>query len=285
MPHIRSGLSNVPSEKGSSQLKRALFSLVAGLLCGASLNAASPDRIGQWIWSPRDKTLYADGLKTLPGLEAAVWVATVYWKDGQFSRKLALPPFSEPSAAVVIRLDDSVNGAWKDASLKTEEDLDENIREILKHVEGAGASPRIVQLDYDCPVARLAEWSEALKVLKQGSLRDADVWITSLISHVESPEFGKLFGGVVAGHVLQVFDTGDAFSEGRPAALVRDLEKQGLPFQMGFGAFERKSREGVLTQHHDWLRSLPLFSKSSLYRGAWIFPAGQPWVSQIKEVL
>jgi hypothetical protein len=272
-------------EKGSSPLKRTLFSLLAALPLFVPLKSGASTRLGQWVWSSRDKALYEEGLKTLPDLKAAVWVGTIFWKDGRFSRKLALPPFSRDSAAVVIRLDDSVHGAWTEASLRTEEDLDETIRDILKHVEGAGASPKTVQLDYDCPVARLRQWSEAVKVLKQGSLHDAAVWIATLISHMEYPEFGKLFGDLVAGHVLQVFDTGDAYADGRSASLVGELERQGIPFQMGFGAFERKSREGAVTRHRDWLKDLPVFSKSPLYRGAWIFPAGLPWIANIKEVL
>lgn len=221
----------------------------------------------------------------MPQLQAAVWAGTIDWRDGHFQGRLALSPARIPSPVIVIRLDDSVHEAWREPAPRTSEELDRQIGSILDHVKGSGLLPAVVQLDYDCPSGRLANWSEALRALKKGSLHGTEVWITSLIDHLRDPRFGALFRDTVAGQVLQVFDTGDAFADGRPAAVLRDLERQGLPFQMGFGAFERKSRSGEVTQHREWLRSLPLFSKSALYRGAWIFPAGLPWIAQVKEVL
>jgi hypothetical protein len=271
-------------------LRRVLLTFLIVLFCAQPRNGfpetISAGPIGQWVWSPRDKILYEDGRRSVPDLRAAVWVGTIFWKDGHFSRRLALPPFSSVSGAIVIRLDNSVHGAWRSASLKTNEELDKNIRDLLSHVKGAGGSAQTVQLDYDCPVARLAEWSSALKILKEGSLRGSDIWITSLISHVDTPSFGQLFGSIVSGHILQVFDTGDAFTDARPTEIRNRLEAQGIPFQMGFGTFERGTRSGVLvTQHQDWLRHLKLFAASPLYRGSWIFPAGRPWTAYLKEVL
>ena len=131
----------------------------------------------------------------------------------------------------------------------------------LTAVARSGASPGEVQLDFDCPVRLLPRYAALVKALGQGARRGRSLWITSLYAHVQAAAYGELFRGLVAGHLLQLFDTGDGLRPAQAEEVVRTVEARGVPFQLGLGAFER----------------------SPLYRGLWIFPGGQRWLPLVEE--
>jgi hypothetical protein len=105
------------------------------------------------------------------------------------------------------------------------------------------------------------------------------VWITSLVSHVRSPEYGSNFRGVVDGHVVQLFDTGDTFSPASVERLARSLQRADIPFMVGVGTYERMLAGGRRTNHRAWFEHVSDLSTVRGYRGVWIFPAGQPYLS------
>jgi len=116
-----------------------------------------------------------------------------------------------------------------------------------------------------------------LKVVSRSSLKSRRLWITSLIAHLKNSGYGDLFRDSVQGHILQVFDTGDAFKNHSPEALNEMLAGQKMPFRLGLGAFERKFSATSASDHRDWFSALPVFSSNPWYRGLWIFPGGKPW--------
>ena len=83
---------------------------------------------------------------------------------------------------------------------------------MLAAAQRSGVAISEVQLDYDCPERLLRRWSAVTAILSRGVLAGRRVWITSLISHVRHAEYGDLFRANVAGHILQLFDTGDRMS-------------------------------------------------------------------------
>ena len=252
---------------------------------GALLPATRAD--GQWVWSTADLALWRRALATRPTVRPGVWVSTVWWEGGAtggVQQRLALSPrpLAPAPIAVVVRFDDRMHAAWlaaPDSVIAAQ--LDARVAQLLRLVAATGADVREVQLDYDCPVRRLARWAAVVRRLHAGALAGREVWVTSLVAHVAQPEYGTHFRGVVSGHIVQLFDTGDEPSPAAAARLAAQLDRAALPYRVGLGAFERVLRSGDgstrLTHHRAWFALVPALARSRSYRGLWVFPGGQPW--------
>jgi hypothetical protein len=78
----------------------------------------------------------------------------------------------------------------------------------------------------------------------------------------------------VDGQIIQLFDTGDRPSATALATLGRLASRQGIPFRIGLGAFERRHRDGSTTDQTGWFDAISTFRRWPGYHGLWIFPAG-----------
>jgi hypothetical protein len=227
---------------------------------------------GQWIWTAQDVAVFEQSRAVLPDLRPAVWIGTVHFEQGQLQTRLGQDPLSvQGERAVLIRLDDDLHAAW-DALPEAElaRQLDERLGRLMALLRARGVEPVEVQLDYDCPVRRLSAWASVLRVLTSGSLAGERVWITSLVAHLREPRYGAWLRGVVHGHVLQVFDTGDDALASREVGAL--ASRAGLPYRMGLGAFERPG-----TAHALWFETLEQTCMRPTCDGAWVFPAGRVW--------
>jgi hypothetical protein len=234
--------------------------------------------LGQWIWTGADAAVYRETHADEPQLAPAVFVATFSWNAGAgaLERRLAnVPTIAGEGAEIVlvVRFDDSVHAAWSSPDAVVRE-AGAFLADLVARSERLGVTVAEVQLDYDCPVRRLPEWSAAVRALRGGSLAGRKLWITSLPAHVADPRFGALFAGAADGHVLQLFDTGLAPSEDATTRLLEDVRAAKLPFRIGLGAFER----GARTDHAGWFANLARFAREPAYAGAFVFPAGHDWL-------
>jgi hypothetical protein len=236
-----------------------------------------PLPLGQWVWSEADAELFREARAAHPDAVAGVHVATVRWDSG-FRNDLALAPtiVGDAPVAVVIRVDDSAHAAWDELTDEAfAEGLDAALARVVTLVRSRDVEVVEVQLDYDCPVRRLDRWARVLEHLRAGSLSGERVWVTSLVAHVRDPAYAGL-RGVVDGHVLQVFDTGDDAST---AAEVGDLAvAAGLPYRLGVGAFERDG-----TDHRAWFSRTPEACLAPLCEARWVFPAGRPYLDLLGD--
>lgn len=277
-----SGTGDGRSGKLRGTLRSCSFTVPLLLLCSLRALAAPP--VGQWIWTGRDRGIFAESQKVLPELRGAPWVSTLTVERGALAQRLAQPPqvAGAPARMLLVRFDDRVAGLFAsldDATLAAQ--VDARLRALLDAVGRSGASPSEVQLDFDCPVRLLPRYATLVKALGQGALRGRAIWLTSIYSHVRAPAYGALFQGLVAGHILQLFDTGDGLRPSQADEVVRTVEQQGLPFQLGLGAFERH-RGHASTHHREWFSARAAFERSPLYRGLWIFPGGQRWLPLVE---
>ncbi|HEY0777486.1 MAG TPA: hypothetical protein VGD56_05915 [Gemmatirosa sp.] len=246
---------------------------------------------GQWVWSTADVALWRGAHAARPALRPGVWVSTVWWAGGAaggVQQRLALSPapFTGARLAVVVRFDDRMHAAWLAASDSViAAQLDARLATLLRLVAGTGARVTEVQLDYDCPVRRLARWAAVVRQVHAGALAGREVWVTSLVAHVAQREYGAQFRGVVSGHIVQLFDTGDEPSPAAATRLAAQLDRVALPYRVGLGAFERVLPSGDgrtrLTHHRAWFALAPELARSPWYRGLWVFPGGQPWTSLV----
>ena len=248
---------------------------------------------GQWIWSPADLARWRQAHARHPALLPGVWVSTIWWERDGARQQLALSPrpLAGQPLAVVVRFDDRMHAAWLAAGDGAAGDsvvaaqLDARLTELLRLVRATGADVREVQLDYECPVRRLARWAAVVRRLHAGALAGQEVWVTSLVAHVGRRDYGEHFRGVVSGHIVQLFDTGDEPSSAAAARLAAALDRARLPFRVGLGAFERVVPAGNgdarLTHHRAWFALAPSLARSAWYRGLWVFPGGQPWESLV----
>jgi hypothetical protein len=110
------------------------------------------------------------------------------------------------------------------------------------------------------------------------------VWITSLISHVRHAEYGDLFRANVAGHILQVFDTGDRMSVPYARRIERLVSRHRMPFRLGVGAFERRLANGQTTDHQAWFEAAHVMRGSRWFRGVWVFPGSSSWVHLLEPI-
>jgi len=274
-------------------MKRRLLGVLLLLGCFAATSAealqetvAPPTTLGQWIWSKRDAELFLSSRTTFKDLAPGLWASTLSFEKGHVQQRLALSPTTVNSGpmAIVVRFDDNLHGAWdKIASAELTAEINSKLAELLHLLQANGADVSEIQLDYDCPVRRLPLWAETLHQLKSSSLQNQKVWITSLLSQVRDPRYGELFRASVAGHILQVFDTGDSPFRQDPESINALLLQTAMPFQLGFGAFERQLPSRQETEHRVWFATLPVFAQNPYFRGLWVFPGGRSWTGLLSK--
>jgi len=254
--------------------------LIGGGLLGivltltASTVVAVDAVVGQWVWSRRDIPILARVRQTRPETAAAVSIAELEW-DGEVRVKLRLSPRAVPTPdQLVVRLDESFHRAPADVAAA----LDQAFARLMS-ATGSALIHTPVEIDYDAPASHLALYADLLRELRAGSLRGRSLWITTLIAHLQDPDFAALFAGVIDGHVAQVFDTQEPWTPERGKALVGRLARIPIPFAAGLGAFDREG-----TDHAAWLRVLPDLRALPTYRGAWVFPAGFDWTPMSRSL-
>ena len=266
---------------------RAAWLLLAGVLgCAAPVAPAPPPTWGQWIWTAEDASIYAGIRAKHPAVQAGVLVAELTYAapvgdtPGGVTTALRMSPrvVDDPATAVVIRLDDSVHGLFAG---RTEAEvagaLGERLARLVTLLHDHGGAPRELQLDYDVPVRLLPAWAAVLGRLTGpgGALHGETGWVTSILAHVRDPAYGTLLRGKVAGHLLQVFDTGESPEDS--ATVARLAANADLPYRLGIAAFER-GREGVAsTRHRDWFAQVGTACVAPRCEAVWVFPGGQPW--------
>lgn len=275
-----------------TRLRRALLLLAAGALgSGATIAAGgvtrrapaptapgifAPARIdGVWIWTRADVERLAEARAARPQLLPGVLVGSVTRVgEGLGVRRGLSPAASGGAVAAVVRIeDDVIPGLASPRQLAAA--LDDDLGQLLAEAEETGSTLHEVQLDFDVPVARLEAWSNVLGALRAGSLRGRSVWVTSLPAHLEEAGYGELLGGVVDGHILQVFDTGLRCTPARVARVTATLERASMPYRVGLGAFERAKGGRRTTDHACWSRAIAALDEAPGFAGAWVFPAGR----------
>lgn len=289
-PTAMSGMVTSSQSREKVIAGAAARALAMGLV--AAIGCEQPARhrgdIGQWIWSARDSALFADASRAVPGLVPAVWVGTVgATPAGAVQSRLALSPrvAARPRVAVVVRFDDSFTRAW-DGRTDTEvgADLSAALRRLVTAAEVTGVSLAEVQLDYDCPDRLLPRWSAVVGGLAGDALAGRTVWVTSLVTHMRRRDYGDLFRDHVAGHILQVFDTGDHMSLSYARQIQRLTTRQRMPFRLGVAAFERTLANGRVSDHRAWFGAERVMAASRWYRGLWVFPGGRPWTPLMEQL-
>lgn len=257
------------------------LSLVAG--CHAPSDDAPRTRAervdGQWVWSTADAARWRESRARFGDLVPGVWVATISLAHDSVVQRLARAPHvgTATPIAAVVRFDDAFHGAW-DAMPDSviARTVGARLGALLATLDASAIPIREIQLDYDCPERRLGRWAAVVRALGSGPLAGRPLWITSIPVHARHDDYGDLFRGAVAGHVMQVFDTGDRPTQAALDALAADLERHRLPFRLGVGAFERTTALGT-TRHRGWFAAARRLARSEWYRGTWVFPAGRRW--------
>jgi hypothetical protein len=237
--------------------------------------------VGQWIWSSEDSARFVEASRTVPRLAPTVWIGTIRASpSGALQAGLGLSPTvaARSRVGVIIRFDDSFSNVWPaqtDSAIANA--VGSSIRAMLDAAARTGVTITEVQLDYDCPERLLRRWSVVVAALARDALAGRTVWLTSLVVHIRHGDYGELFRDHVAGHILQVFDTGDRMSPSFAGQLQRLASQQRMPFRLGVGAFERRFPNGRSTNHRGWFAATPVMARSRWYRGVWVFPAGASW--------
>lgn len=226
---------------------------------------AAAERItGQWIWTATDRQRFFSARAATEGLVPGVLVGTVVpGADGALLLRRGLSPGGTADAALVVRLDDGVKAV-------SAAELVPLVQGVLDDARRTGVSVRELQLDYDCPERRLAEWAQAAGGVARAV--DVPVWVTSIPSHLGQARYGELFAGRVAGHVIQLFDTGLPCSQGNARHVAERVGAAGLPFRVGVAAFERVGRA---SEHACWRRAAGELRRVPGYSGQWVFPGGE----------
>ncbi|NOT06665.1 MAG: DUF3142 domain-containing protein [Gemmatimonadales bacterium] len=261
-----------------------VIQLTACRLETPSIGASHRD--GQWIWSAADSSLFAEreaGDSVLGG----VWVATI--RPGptgdSLQQTLALPPSTGGAGpiAAVVRIDAATHPWWAGRSdADAARQFDRRLAALLRHVDATGIHVAEIQLDYDCPMRLLPRWASVLRHLRESALAGRELWITSLVAHQRDPDFGRRLRGVVAGQIVQLFDTGNRAGTEALSELETLTARQGLPFRIGLGAFERRLPDGRSTGHLLWFDAVGRFRSWQGFRGLWVFPAGQPYTRPLE---
>jgi hypothetical protein len=244
--------------------------------------------IGQWIWSARDSALLVDASRTIDSVVPTVWIGSVgASRNGSSRVRLALSPrvAGASRVAAVIRFDDDFTRLWENQSDSViAATAGSAVKAILSVALSSGVTISEVQLDYDCPERLLPRWAAVVRSLSRDALAGRAVWLTSLVAHVRHREYGDLFRDNIAGHIVQVFDTGDRMSVPYARQLERLLTRHRLPFRLGVGAFERQLANGATTHHREWFGAARVMAGSEWFRGVWVFPGGSSWASLLERV-
>jgi hypothetical protein len=169
-----------------------------------------------------------------------------------------------------VRFEDCFSGCLSDDDLKT---LDGAFTQLLLEVRATGASFAELQLDYDAPISKLPRYAQVLGHLKARSLRGLELWITSIPAHVQTRGYGDLLRQHVAGHILQLFDTGLACDATDAAKLKTALLAQRMRYRLGYGSFERAGVPASKS-HACWQELTASWRHEPAAAGWWLFPAG-----------
>jgi len=260
---------------------RLILSLFAAATSACDRPVPHKTEIGQWIWSSTDSALFADAARSIPNLVPTVWVGTIRASgNGKVQSQLALSPriSGRSTAGVVVRFDDAFSSVWAaQTDSAVANDVSVALRDMLAAAQRSGVTVNEVQLDYDCPERFLRRWASVIAVLSRGELAGRSVWVTSLVAHVRHAEYGDLFRANVAGHILQVFDTGDRMSLPYVRRIERLVSRHHMPFRLGVGAFERRLANGQTTDHRAWFEAPHIMRGSQWFRGVWVFPGNVSW--------
>jgi hypothetical protein len=278
-------------------VNRRTFRYVAGALLSGVLtvliSACSPKpavsaapAIGQWIWTRADLARFNESRGTQPKLEAAVFIGSI--QCDTISRRLLVRAglsVSEPQAdavTAVIRFENGIDRCRiaGEPAPQFAQRLDSAVSVLRQRARTAPIGA--MQLDYDAPQRAIGAWAANVAYLHAHALRGDSIWVTSLIAQLREPGYGDLFRGVVSGHVLQVFDTGEPATTAQVHEALRLARRARMPFRLGLGAFERDTRGGR-TEHRAWFATVAQFAAVDGFRGVWVFPSGNRWVSLLAE--
>ena len=244
--------------------------------------------VGQWIWSAADSARFVEAARSIPNVVPTVWIGTIRASsDGTVQSQLALSPriAARPSVGVVVRFDDSFTRSWaSQTDTAIARAVGNALRDMLGAAETAEVTVSEVQLDYDCPERLLRRWSIVVAQLSRDALGGRAVWLTSLVAHVRHPDYGDLFRPHVAGHILQVFDTGDRMSVPYVRRIERLASRHRMPFRLGVAAFERRLANGRTTNHQAWFDATRVMRGSRWLTGLWVFPGGASWAQLMAPV-
>ena len=231
--------------------------------------------------------LLADASRTIDSIVPTVWIG--YFgpvRDGSAAVRLSLSPriAGTQRVAVLIRFEDSFTQSWETQSdSAVAASADSALAMFLSVAQSTGVTISEVQLDYDCPERLLPRWAAVVRVWSRGALAGRTVWLTSLVAHVRHRDYGDLFRDIVAGHIVQVFDTGDRMSVAYARQLERRVTRQRMPFRLGVAAFERELADGSTTNHRAWFGAARVMAGSPWFRGVWVFPGGSSWASLLER--
>lgn len=229
---------------------------------------------GMWIWTRADVPVLERERTRHPAVVPGVLVATLV-RDGErlvHNRGLSPARVDAERVSMVVRLDDSVHRLWESGDPFSA--IDRELAAALREARATGANIVELQLDYDAPARRLRDWANVVQRLARSSLRGLPVWITSIPSHLEDPDYGRAFAGAVVGHELQLFDTRLTCSASELARISAHLQKHALAFRLGVARFERARDGRATTAHGCWSRLAEELHSLPGYAGTWEFPGG-----------
>lgn len=254
--------------------------------CSPKPSVSAVPAVGQWIWTRADLARFTESRAVRPALEAAVFIGSIQCDtiSGRLVARAGLSA-SEPQAdavTAVIRFENGIDRCRiaGEAPRLFAQRLDSAVSTLRQRARTAPIGA--MQLDYDAPQRAIGAWAATVSYLHAHALRGDSIWVTSLIAHLRESGYGDLFRGVVSGHVLQVFDTGEPATAAQVDEALRLARRARIPFRLGLGAFERETRGGR-TDHRAWFATLPQFAAIEGFRGVWVFPAGREWISLITE--
>jgi hypothetical protein len=231
----------------------------------------APRAPGLWVWNRNDVAVFAREKAKRPELVPGVLIASLLGRSGELVRRRGLSPARVESdrVAAVVRIEDSVHELWDQSDVYAQ--LDRELTATLREARATGVEIQEIQLDYDAPARRLRDWARVVKQLARSSLAGVPLWITSIPSHLEDPDYGRSFSGAVVGHELQLFDTGLACTDREQQALADRLSKHQLAFRLGVARFERLNGSA----HACWAKAAEGLARLPGYAGTWVFPAGR----------
>lgn len=229
---------------------------------------------GMWVWTRSDIPVLEREKSRRPGIVPGVLVATLVRDGDRLVRNRGLSParVEAERVAMVVRLDDSVHRAWDSGDPFPE--IDRELADALREAHATGANIAEIQLDYDAPTRRIRDWASVVQRLARSSLQGLPVWITSIPTHLEDPDYGRAFAGAVVGHELQLFDTRLTCNASELSRIEARLQKHALAFRLGIARFERAHDGRTTTAHGCWSQLSERLERLPGYAGTWEFPAG-----------
>lgn len=268
-----------------SRWPRLSLGLIWALLvaCRGRETGGAPGR-AQWVFSREDRMLLSAARERNPAIGAGIWIGSLVRKGDGVGTQLGVQPEPGDTAAVwVIRLEDTLHPLVDSLPGDSLASLVAARVQALLDVAEQGGPRHTVQLDYDAPVRLLEQWAQLVRTMRQTVLQEREVWVTSILAHVEHPQYGEWFRGVADGHVLQLFDTGLPFTSWAPRRVEEAIRRANLPVSIGLGAFERQLSSGT-TEHRAWFAWAEQRAHILGVQDLWIFPAGQPYLPLLSSV-